>query len=207
MQKKPIALIILDGYGYASDSKYNAVTRANTPHLHHWFKEYPHALLTASGVAVGLPEGVIGNSEVGHMTIGTGQIQGQPLVMLNTMIKNHGFDSNQLLIDAYNTLNNTDNALHIIGLLSDAGVHAHIDHMIAFIKNAQAKGVKKIYVHAILDGRDTPPKSAKKYLEKLEAALGNAKLASIHGRFFAMDRDHNWDRITQSMNVFLSKTN
>ncbi|HJM68509.1 MAG TPA: 2,3-bisphosphoglycerate-independent phosphoglycerate mutase [Candidatus Babeliales bacterium] len=207
MSKKPIALIILDGYGYAKNSQYNAVTQANTPYLHKWIKEYPHAILKASGSAVGLADGIMGNSEVGHMAIGTGQVQDQPLVILNEMIQSGELNSNQLLIDSYNTLNNTDNALQIIGLLSDAGVHAHIDHMIAFVNNARAKGVKKIYVHAILDGRDTPPKSAFGYLEKLESALRNhATLASIHGRFFAMDRDNNWERTAESMEILLSNT-
>ena len=205
MPKKPIALIILDGYGYAEATQHNAVAQANTPHLHEWFKKYPHALLKASGTAVGLEEGVMGNSEVGHMAIGTGQVQDQPLVILNKMIRTGELDHNQLLIDAYNTLNNTHNSLHIIGLLSDAGVHAHIDHMLAFVKNARAKGVKSIYVHAILDGRDTPPKSAAAYLEKLQAMLGHdATLASISGRFYAMDRDRNWERTEQAVEALLS---
>ncbi|MBT4855518.1 2,3-bisphosphoglycerate-independent phosphoglycerate mutase [bacterium] len=204
MKNNPTLLIILDGYGYSESTEHNAVAQADTPHLHNWFKNYPHALLQASGSAVGLVDGVMGNSEVGHMTIGAGEILPQPLTILNTMVQTHSLDTDQTLTEAYNTLNNADNSLHIIGLLSDAGVHAHIDHMVAFVKSAIANRVKRIYVHVILDGRDVPPQSALLYLDRLQKELDNFKnvqIASVHGRFYAMDRDNNSDRIEESLSV------
>jgi 2,3-bisphosphoglycerate-independent phosphoglycerate mutase len=203
-QKSPLALIILDGFGYSPEKKYNAIAHARTPHLDKWFSQYHHSLLRASGPAVGLPDGYAGNSEVGHLTIGAGRVVLQPITLINNAIYDHTFFSNQTLITCLDQLAATGKTLHIMGLLSDAGVHSHIKHLFAFLKAAQEHNIHKIVIHAFLDGRDTPPRSAALFLTLLQqhiASTAHIVIGSIHGRYYAMDRDNNWERTEQSYRV------
>jgi 2,3-bisphosphoglycerate-independent phosphoglycerate mutase len=201
MTRKPTLLVILDGFGSAPPGPYNAISQAQTPHLRTWFKDYPCAYLKASGTAVGLPFGYIGNSEVGHETIGAGRIIQQPLTIINNAIKSQSIENNKTLAEAFQYLACAKKPLHIMGLLSDAGVHSHVDHLYAFIKLAKHFTINQTYLHLFLDGRDVPPQSASHYLKTLETTLIQEKygtLASLHGRFYAMDRDKNWDRTEKS---------
>ncbi len=193
----PLALVILDGFGIAEPNPGNAVTSAKTPTLDQLMKNYPHTQLKASGSAVGLPDGVVGNSEVGHMTIGTGQIIKQALTIINDAIADGSFFTNERLMRPLKQLALSGKTSHIIGLLSDAGVHGTMNHLIAYAQAAESAGVKKIVIHPILDGRDVPPKSAAHYLTDLEKELQNiphAHIGTLSGRFYAMDRNRNWDR-------------
>lgn len=200
MNIKPIMLVILDGLGYSAKKEHNALFYAHTPYLDTWQKLYPHTYIHASGSYVGLPPTAIGNSEVGHLTIGTGRVIEQPLTTLNRSIKDGTLYENAILHEKLQILAESGGALHIIGLLSDVGVHAHIDHIVFYVGCAAHYGIKRIYVHAILDGRDVVPYSAYRYLEQFEMAVKkyHATLASIQGRFFAMDRDNNWERTIES---------
>lgn len=194
------ALVILDGFGYREAISYNAIFHANSPHYDEWMREYPHAVLHASGSYVGLPEGNIGSSEAGHLTIGLGRILQEPVTIINKAIENKSFFVNPLLINTLKKLKPT-NSLHVMGLLSDAGVHADLNQLYALLTVAKDQGISKIIVHPFLDGRDTPPQSAGQYLELLEQKLkelGIGKIGSIHGRLYAMDRDQNWHRTEQS---------
>ena len=200
----PIVLVILDGFGYTKDRKNNAIAAASTPHLTQWLAEYPHALLQASGAAVGLFPGTIGNSEVGHLTIGAGRVIPQPMVTIHQAIADKSLFKNKTLTNNLTTLAKSGNALHIMGLLSDASVHSDIEHLYAYLDAAHQQKIKHVYIHAFLDGRDVPPKSAEIYLEQLDTALaafGYGSLGSIHGRFYAMDRDNNWDRTQKSYRI------
>jgi len=204
MKIKPVFLIILDGFGYRAQTEFNAIAQANTPHLKDWFAHYPHTLLKASGDAVGLPDGSMGNSEVGHETIGAGRIIEQPESFLLRAIGDGSFFENPMLKTQLRALKDSGKAIHIIGLLSDAGVHCHEKIIYAFIKAAADAGISRIFVHPILDGRDAPPKSAVIYLQRLEKLLKTvpmARIGSLHGRFYAMDRDSNWDRTKLSYEV------
>lgn len=188
----PTALVILDGFGYRKNPDFNAIAHAHTPFLNMLYTKYPHAVLDAAGLSVGLPEGFIGNSEVGHLTIGAGRRVPQMITRINQIIHNGVFFANPLL---HNCLNHFSGTVHIMGLLSDAGVHSHMDHLYAFIRVAHKYHVKKIVIHAFLDGRDSSPQSALHYLELLERHLPQeAIIGSIVGRFYAMDRDKNWPR-------------
>ena len=194
--KKPVALIIMDGYGYTSETKGNAVAAANTPNLDRISKEYPSTLINASGLDVGLPNGQMGNSEVGHTNIGAGRIVYQDLTRITKAIEDGDFFTNEVLCQAMD--NAVDKSLHIMGLLSDGGVHSHIDHLKALVKMAKEKGVKKVYVHAFTDGRDTDPQSAITYVKEAEevmAEVGVGEFASVSGRYYAMDRDKRWERV------------
>ena len=205
---KPTVLVILDGFGYRKEHSYNAIYHAKTPHLSTWLQEYPHTMLQAAERAVGLPAGYIGNSEVGHLTIGSGRITPEPVTILNNAITNKTLFANETLIHNVKKIKENGVALHIMGLLSDAGVHSHIQHLFAFLDAAHQQGIKKIVVHAFLDGRDTPPQSAPTYLEALDTKLQTiptAKLGSLHGRFYAMDRDKNWERTEKSYRVLTKK--
>lgn len=207
-KNKPVALIILDGFGHSSHKQNNAIAHAKIPHIHEWLKNYPNALIKASGTYVGLPQGYVGNSEVGHLTIGAGRVCKQPITQWFDAIADNSFFSNPELVDACDMVRKDNGALHIMGLLSDAGVHAHEKQIYATIKAAAEQHIKKIFVHAFLDGRDTPPESALHYLNNLKMVLkefSHASLGSIHGRFFAMDRDHNWDRTEYSYRVLTEK--
>lgn len=204
MSKKPLLLIILDGFGYSPATQYNAIALADTPHLDQWFAHFPHALLKASGAAVGLPEGYIGNSEVGHLTIGAGRIILQPVTLINNAIYDGTFFDNPSLIICLEKLSSAGKTLHIMGLLSDAGIHSHIKYLLAFIKAAEQHHIKKIIIHPFLDGRDVPPQSATMYLTLVQqhiAAMPNVFLGSVQGRYYAMDRDNNWERTEQSYRV------
>jgi 2,3-bisphosphoglycerate-independent phosphoglycerate mutase len=207
---RPTVLIILDGFGYRTETKYNAIAHAHLPHLKKWWLTYPHAVLAAAGAAVGLPSGMIGNSEVGHLTIGAGRIIDQPIKLWLTSIADHTFQNNQILQTYCQKLIAAGGRLHIIGLLSDAGVHAHETAIYATIDAAVKTGIKKIIVHAILDGRDVPPQSAHHYLQALQQfskqyTIGHVTIGSIHGRWYAMDRDNNWDRTEKSYRVLTEK--
>jgi len=194
------ALIILDGFGYREAINYNAIYHAHTPNYDTWMQEYPHAILGASGTHVGLPEGNIGSSEAGHLTIGSGRIIKESVTIINDAIATKSFFSNPILISTLKKLK-TDKTLHIMGLLSDASVHANLKQLYAFLAVAKQQGITNIVIHPFLDGRDTPPQSAGQYLQLLEKKLkelGIGKIGSIHGRLYAMDRDKNWNRTEQS---------
>jgi 2,3-bisphosphoglycerate-independent phosphoglycerate mutase len=195
---KPVVLAILDGFGYSVDKEYNAIAMANTPCWNKLQKDYPMTLLECSGAVVGLPDDQMGNSEVGHVHIGTGRYVPQDLSKVNDAIKNGSFFSNPVLCRAIDLAKEKDKALHILGLLSPGGVHSHEDQILAMVELAARRSLRKIYVHAFLDGRDVPPKSAASSIKLLEAKfneLGVGRIASIVGRFYAMDRDNRWDRV------------
>ncbi len=192
-----ILLLILDGWGYRKEKKGNAVALAKTPVLDSLWKKYPHTLLNASGKAVGLPSGFMGNSEVGHLTLGAGRIIESDLVRINKAISNKSFFHDKALLEAIHHCKKNNRKLHLMGLLSNAGVHSHINHLFALLELAQKNGITEVYVHAFLDGRDTPPKSAKKYIIQLQQRmkeLGIGTLATMMGRYYAMDRDNRWNR-------------
>ncbi|CEI71736.1 MULTISPECIES: 2,3-bisphosphoglycerate-independent phosphoglycerate mutase [Romboutsia] len=194
--KKPIALIIMDGFGESKIVDGNAVLNANTPNLDNLIKEYPHTLISASGLDVGLPNGQMGNSEVGHTNIGAGRIVYQDLTRVSKAIEDGDLFKNEVLLETMK--NAKTSALHLMGLVSDGGVHSHIDHLKGILKMAKENGVENVYVHAFTDGRDTDPKSALKYIQDVEdymKELGVGKFASVSGRYYAMDRDKRWDRI------------
>lgn len=204
MKKKPVVLMILDGWGIAPASSTNAVTRARTPHLDYYFNRYPHAQLKCSGEAVGLPEGQMGNSEVGHLSIGSGRIIYQSLTRISRAVKDGSLETNPVLVKAMEQARDGGKKLHLLGLLSDGGVHSHIDHLLGLLAMANKLGVKDVYVHAFLDGRDTPPKSALPYLQQVEKAcreLGVGQIATVSGRYYAMDRDKRWERIQKAFDV------
>ena len=199
--KKPVLLIILDGWGIAPASSSNAATLAKTPNLDKYFAEYPHTQLEASGLEVGLPAGQIGNSEVGHLNIGSGRIIYQSLTRISKSITDGDFFTNPVLVKVMDEVKASGKALHLLGLLSDGGVHSHITHIIALLEMAKKHGLTKIYVHAFLDGRDVPPQSALTYVEQLEAAMaeiGVGKIATVSGRYYAMDRDKRWERLAKA---------
>jgi 2,3-bisphosphoglycerate-independent phosphoglycerate mutase len=201
MHKKPVMLMILDGWGIAPPGPGNAAVLAKTPHLDSYFAKFPHNQLQASGEAVGLPDGQMGNSEVGHMTIGSGRIIYQSLTRISRAIKDGSLFENPVLKEAMQLACKDGHALHFMGLLSDGGVHSHIDHLIGLLEMAKKEGVKDVYLHMFLDGRDTPPKSAGPYIEQIEKEcrrIGVGKIADISGRYYAMDRDKRWDRIKKA---------
>lgn len=196
--KKPMVLVILDGYGYREESQDNAIVNAKKPVMDKLWATYPHTLISASGLDVGLPDGQMGNSEVGHVNLGAGRIVYQDLTRLDKEIKEKTFFTNPRLISAVDKAVAADKAVHIMGLVSPGGVHSHEDHILAMIELAAQRGAKAIYLHAFLDGRDTPPRSAaatlKRFTEKF-TELGQGRIASIVGRYYAMDRDNRWDRV------------
>lgn len=201
MAKKPVMLMILDGWGIAKDSPTNAATRAKTPNLTHLFKTYPHTELACSGGAVGLPEGQMGNSEVGHLNIGAGRVVYQELTRISKAIDNGEFFSNSVLQELMSNVKKHDSALHIMGLVSDGGVHSHQKHLYGLLKMAKDMGLNKVFIHAFLDGRDTPPQSALGYIKELEAEIkkiGVGTIATVSGRYYAMDRDNRWQRVEKT---------
>ena len=198
MSKKPTVLMILDGYGLNNRVDGNAVAQAKTPVMDALMKEYPFVKGNASGMAVGLPEGQMGNSEVGHLNMGAGRIVYQELTRITKEIQDGTFFENPALLDAVNNCKKNNSALHLFGLLSDGGVHSHITHLYGLLELAKRNGLEKVYVHCFLDGRDTPPASGKGYAEQLEAEMkkiGVGEIASVMGRYYAMDRDNNYDRV------------
>ncbi|MFS1517231.1 2,3-bisphosphoglycerate-independent phosphoglycerate mutase [Bacillus sp. SCS-151] len=201
MSKKPVALIILDGFAFRDETKGNAVAHAKKPNFDRYWSSYPHATLTASGEAVGLPEGQMGNSEVGHLNIGAGRIVYQSLTRVNVAIREGEFESNNTFLNAMDHAKKKGSNLHIFGLLSDGGVHSHIQHLYALLKLAASEGVEKVYVHGFLDGRDVGPQTAKTYIHSLNekiAEIGVGEIATISGRYYSMDRDKRWDRVEKS---------
>ncbi len=202
--KKPIVLVILDGWGISDHEKGNAILAANTPVMDALMLECPMSTLEASGKAVGLPEGYMGNSEVGHLTLGSGRIIWQMLERINHAIADGSFSSNKGLQSLFSTCKQNNSSLHIMGLLSDKGVHAHIDHLFAVL-DAAAKENITVYVHAITDGRDTMPRVAKTYLKQLEEKMAatTGVLATINGRYYAMDRDKRWDRTQKAYDAIV----
>lgn len=195
---KPLVLLILDGFGYTTETENNAIAMANTPCWDQLQKQYPMTLLNCSGNSVGLPGDQMGNSEVGHIHIGAGRYVPQDFSKVNDAIEDHSFFTNSVLCRAVDLAKQNDKALHIMGLLSPGGVHSHEDQIVAMIELAAKRGLSKIYLHAFLDGRDVPPKSATDSIKLLDAKfaeLGVGRIASITGRFYAMDRDKRWDRV------------
>jgi len=200
----PVLLVILDGFGYSKKRDHNAICHAHTPHLKDWFTHYPHTFLRASGHVVGLPDNYVGNSEVGHLTIGAGRIVPQPAYIIEEAIKHGSLQKNPVLIDGLKQIAKTGASLHIMGLVSDAGVHGTIAQLYAYIDIALQHNIKQIHVHAFLDGRDAAPQSAAQYLRALQPFVDqrpNISIGSMHGRLYAMDRDNNWDRIEKSYRV------
>ena len=205
MAKKPVALIIMDGYGYNPDSYGNAIAAANTPNLDKYMQG-PNTIIGASGLDVGLPDGQMGNSEVGHTNIGAGRIVYQMLVKISKSIKDGDFFENKALTDAVKNCKENNSALHLMGLLSPGGVHSHTEHLYGLLELAKRNGLEKVYVHAFLDGRDVPPSSAADFMEEAVSQIkeiGVGSVATVAGRFYAMDRDNAWDRVEKAYNAMV----
>jgi 2,3-bisphosphoglycerate-independent phosphoglycerate mutase len=201
---KPLVLMILDGVGHSDTPEHNAVFAAKKPVLDHLMATQPHGLISGSGMDVGLPDGQMGNSEVGHMNLGAGRVVYQDFTRITKSIRDGEFFDNAVIGAAVDKATAAGKAVHIMGLLSDGGVHSHQDHLVAMAELAVKRGAEKIYLHAFLDGRDTAPKSAQPSLELMDSAfarLGKGRIASIIGRYFAMDRDNRWDRVQQSFEL------
>jgi len=194
--RRPVLLLILDGFGVNPSNLNNAVAQADTPRLDHYFSHYPHTLLQASGAAVGLPDGQMGNSEVGHLTMGCGEIVQQDLVRIDAAVADTSFFENPALMAAVESARNSERPLHLAGLVSDGGVHSNLSHLLALVEMCRRNGVRPV-LHMFTDGRDTPPQSALRYLQKIEPAIHAAggNIATVCGRYFAMDRDNRWERI------------
>ena len=206
MSKSPIALIIMDGYGLTDNKKGNAIYEANTPYLDSYFKNYPNSQLLASGLSVGLPDGQMGNSEVGHTNIGAGRVVYQMLVKITKDIEDGVFFENKALKAAMESAKANDKALHIMGLLSDGGVHSHIKHLVGLLEMANKMGLTKVYIHSFHDGRDVPPTSGVDFMQELVSEtkrIGTGKIATISGRYYAMDRDNAWDRVEKAYNAMV----
>ena len=206
MKKTPTTLIIMDGFGLRAETAGNAIANAKKPHLDRLFAENPGCKLSASGLDVGLPEGQMGNSEVGHTNIGAGRVVFQDLPRISKAIADGDFFTNEAYVSAMDDCKAKGTALHVMGLLSDGGVHSHIEHIFALLDMARQRGVEKIYVHAFLDGRDVPPASGRDFVARLQdkcQALGNAKIGVISGRYYAMDRDKRWDRVQKAYDALV----
>lgn len=198
---KPVALLILDGFGLRDETYGNAVAQAKKPNYDRLWNSYPHTTLQASGLAVGLPEGQMGNSEVGHLNIGAGRVVYQDLTRITKAIQEGEFFRNETLLKAINHCKEKGKKLHLFGLLSDGGVHSHISHLYAILELAKRENFHEVYVHGFLDGRDVAPDSAVKYIEELQAKmneLGVGKMATVQGRYYAMDRDKRWERVEKA---------
>ena len=205
---KKIIVVILDGWGLRDSDVGNAIRQAKTFHFERFWHTFPHAVLKASGEAVGLPQGQMGTSEVNHMSIGAGRVIFQDLLRINKSIEDKSFFRNKAIITAFEHVKKHSSALHIKGLISTGGVHSHQEHVYALLKAAKSYGIKKIYIHVFTDGRDTLPKSSIKYVQELQDfidKLGVAKIASISGRYYAMDRDHNWDRTDKTFELLIKR--
>ncbi|MCY6958973.1 2,3-bisphosphoglycerate-independent phosphoglycerate mutase [Clostridium brassicae] len=207
MTKKPTMIMILDGFGMSDHEDGNAVKIAKHPNITKLWNDYPHTTIAASGLAVGLPEGQMGNSEVGHLNIGAGRIVYQSLTRITKSIKDGDFFENEALLKAIDNALSNKSSLHLLGLLSDGGVHSHIDHLKGLLDLAKKKGLEKIYIHAFLDGRDTPPSSASKYINEIEdymKEIGVGTIATVSGRYYAMDRDNRWERVELAYNALVN---
>ena len=206
MNKTPTTLIIMDGFGIAPPADDNAVTLAKTPVLDKLFQEYAHTTLSASGLDVGLPAGQMGNSEVGHTNIGGGRVVFQDLPRISRAIEDGSFFKNEAYNQAMDNCLENGTSLHLCGLLSDGGVHSHIEHLFALLQMAKDKGLTKVYVHCFLDGRDVSPPSGKGFVQALAdkcAQLGVGKIATVMGRYYAMDRDKRWERVQMAYDAMV----
>lgn len=205
MKHRKIILIILDGWGLGKKTDINPVWKARTPKLDYLFSHYPHSKLKASGLAVGLPNKVMGNSEVGHLNLGAGRVIIQDLVKINKACENSELENNKYFKQALKKARAKNRKLHFIGLVSDAGVHSHVKHLNKMCELARKEGVNNIFIHAISDGRDTDPKSGYKYIKDLEKNIekSKAQIASVIGRYFAMDRDNHWERVKKAYDLFV----
>ena len=207
MNKKTTMLMILDGFGVNENSEGNAVKLAKIPNINEIMKQYPNTIIHTSGLDVGLPEGQMGNSEVGHTNIGAGRIVYQELTRITKSIEDGDFFSNQELVSAIENCKKNNSKLHVLGLLSDGGVHSHMRHLFAILELAKRKDFEDVYVHCFLDGRDTPPASADGYIAELEEKMkekGVGKIATISGRFYAMDRDKRWERVKEAYDALVN---
>ena len=203
---KPLVLMILDGFGHSDSPEFNAIHAANKPVYDRLLASQPHGLISGSGMDVGLPDGQMGNSEVGHMNLGAGRVVYQDFTRVTKAIRDGGFFENPNICAAVDKVVAAGKAVHILGLLSDGGVHSHQDHLVAMAELAAKRGAEQIYLHAFLDGRDTPPKSAQHSIELMQATftrLGKGRVASLIGRYFAMDRDNRWDRVEQAYHLIV----
>ncbi|GAB3376025.1 2,3-bisphosphoglycerate-independent phosphoglycerate mutase [Azotobacter armeniacus] len=206
---KPLVLIILDGFGHSDSPAYNAIHAASMPVYDRLLASHPHGLISGSGMDVGLPDGQMGNSEVGHMNLGAGRVVYQDFTRVTKAIRDGEFFDNPAICAAVDQAVAAGKAVHILGLLSEGGVHSHQDHLVAMAELAVRRGAEKIYLHAFLDGRDTPPKSAQAPIELLDATferLGKGRIASLIGRYFALDRDNRWDRVEAAYNLIVDGT-
>ena len=206
---KPLVLIILDGFGHSDIPEHNAIFAANKPVYDRLCATQPHGLISGSGMDVGLPDGQMGNSEVGHMNLGAGRVVYQDFTRVTKAIRDGEFFENPVLTGAVDKAVGAGKAVHILGLLSDGGVHSHQEHLVAMAELAAQRGAEKIYLHAFLDGRDTPPRSAQSPIELLDATfakLGKGRIASLIGRYYAMDRDNRWDRVSAAYNLIVDST-
>ena len=203
---KPLVLIILDGWGYRAETKANAIALARKPTYDRLLREYPNTLIHTSGPFVGLPEGQMGNSEVGHLNIGAGRIVHMDITRIDLMIQNGEFFSHPVLLAAMKHARVGERRLHLFGLLSDGGVHSQQAHLYALLKMAKQNGVDRVFVHAFMDGRDTLPTNGAGYLEQLQQKMreyNSGKIATVNGRYYAMDRDRRWERIAKAYNAMV----
>ncbi|NPV73130.1 MAG: 2,3-bisphosphoglycerate-independent phosphoglycerate mutase [Pelotomaculum sp.] len=203
---RPLVLVVLDGWGLSSNVRGNAIALASTPNFKSFLAGYPHCALSCSGEDVGLPEGQMGNSEVGHLNIGAGRVVYQELTRISRAIKDGTFFKNEVLLEAVRYARENNKALHLMGLLSDGGVHSHISHLFALLDLAARENMRNVFVHAFLDGRDVPPANAKEYFEQLRKKLGElgfGAVATVMGRYYAMDRDRRWDRTERAYNAMV----
>ena len=207
MAKKPVMLCILDGFGWVPDQTYgNAIVAAKKPNLDRLFAQYPHTTIGASGMDVGLPDGQMGNSEVGHTNIGAGRIVYQQLTLITKSIRDGSMRKNEVLVRSMKAAIDAGKAIHFMGLTGNGGVHSHIDHLFGLLDMAKDLGAKEIYVHCIMDGRDTDPHSGKEFLGEIQkklSQLGVGKIATVVGRYYAMDRDNRWDRVAKAYAAFV----
>lgn len=206
--RKKAALIILDGWGIARNRDVSAIDKAQTPFVDSLYHKYPTTRLEASGLAVGLPEGQMGNSEVGHMNLGAGRVVYQDLVKINMAVEKGSLAKEKVLVEAFDYAQAQNKKVHLIGLLSDGGVHSHINHLKGIVSAAHAKGLEQVYIHAFMDGRDTDPKGGLGYMADLEAHLAKTtgKVATVIGRYFAMDRDKRWERVRKAYDLLVRGT-
>jgi 2,3-bisphosphoglycerate-independent phosphoglycerate mutase len=206
MTKQKVILIIMDGWGIREETDFNAVAQARTPNIDRLEADYPTTRLSASGSAVGLPDGQMGNSEVGHMNLGAGRIVYQDFTRISRAVADGSFSKNEALVDLFDAVKKKGGALHLLGLLSDGGVHSHIDHIFAALEAAAEHGIERVFFHAFLDGRDTPPTGGAGYMERLVAffdKLGTGRVASLQGRYFGMDRDKRWERVEKGYDAIV----
>jgi 2,3-bisphosphoglycerate-independent phosphoglycerate mutase len=206
MKKKPVMLMILDGFGISEKEEGNAIKAAHKPNFDKYYKKYPHTKLGASGLSVGLPEGQMGNSEVGHLNIGAGRIVYQALTRITKSIEERDFFENEALNKAMDNCLKNNSSLHLLGLLSPGGVHSHTDHLKGLLKLAKEKGLEDVYIHAFTDGRDVPPSSAGSYIKDMESyikQIGLGEIATVSGRYYAMDRDNRWERVELAYNALV----